>query len=88
MIIVENNFENLAACSKPDTYTHSLAQQFFQINALYNEAHIFTKGQVKGAKAVYNPIGTTTTLTNQSSQGLNHQPKSIHGGGPWLQLHM
>jgi len=31
----------------------------------------------------FNPIGRTTISTNQipqSSQGLNHQPKSTHGG--------
>jgi hypothetical protein len=37
----------------------------------------------KGAEGVRNPIGRTTISTNQtprSSQGLNHQPKSTHGG--------
>jgi hypothetical protein len=36
-----------------------------------------------GAEGVCNPIGRTTIWTNQSSQsfqGLNHQPKSTHGG--------
>ena len=33
-----------------------------------------------GAEGVCNPIGRTTVSTNQSSQGLNHQPKSILGG--------
>jgi len=43
--------------------------------------------RTKGAEEVCNPIGRTTISTNQSppppppksSQGLNHQPKSIHG---------
>jgi hypothetical protein len=40
------------------------------------------KGRTEGAEGVCNPIGRTTISTNQtpqSSQGLNHQPKSIHG---------
>jgi len=39
--------------------------------------------RTEGAEGVCNPIGRTTISTNQtvqSSQGLNHQPKSIHGG--------
>jgi hypothetical protein len=39
--------------------------------------------KTEGAEGVYNPIGRTTISTNQnpqSSQGLNHQPKSTHGG--------
>jgi hypothetical protein len=38
-----------------------------------------------------NPIGRTTISTNQtpqSSQGLNYQPKSTHGGDPLFQIHM
>ena len=38
---------------------------------------------LKQLKGFYNPIGRTTISTNQtphSSQGLNHQPKSTHGG--------
>ena len=41
-------------------------------------------GRVRGGRRVegdYNPIGRTTIATNrtpQSSQGLNHQPKTIH----------
>jgi hypothetical protein len=41
------------------------------------------RGRTEGAEGVCNSIGRTTILTNQtsqSSQGLNHQPKSIHGG--------
>jgi hypothetical protein len=37
----------------------------------------------KGAEGVYSPIGGRTIRTNwypQSSQGLNHQSKSTHGG--------
>jgi hypothetical protein len=37
--------------------------------------------RTEGAKGVYNPVGKTTISTNQtpqSSQGLNHQPKSTH----------
>jgi hypothetical protein len=39
--------------------------------------------RAEGAEEVWNPIGRTTISTNQtskSSQGLNHQPKSTHGG--------
>jgi hypothetical protein len=38
--------------------------------------------ETEGAEGDCNPIGRTTISTNQttqSSQGLNHQPKSIHG---------
>jgi hypothetical protein len=34
----------------------------------------------EGAEGDGNPIGKTTISTNQSTQGLNHQPKSTHGG--------
>jgi hypothetical protein len=36
---------------------------------------------IVGAEGVYNPIGRTTSTNQmpQCSQGLNHQPKSIHG---------
>ena len=40
-------------------------------------------GRTEGAEHDCKPIGRTTISTNwvtQSSQGLNHQPKSIHGG--------
>lgn len=40
---------------------------------------------MEGAEGDYNPIGRTTISTNwipQSSQGLNYQPKNIHGGTP------
>jgi hypothetical protein len=40
------------------------------------------RGRTKGAEGGCNPIGRTIVLTNythQCSQGLNHQPKSIHG---------
>jgi hypothetical protein len=40
-------------------------------------------GRNEGAEGVYNPIGRTTISTNQkpqSSQGLNHQPRSIYEG--------
>jgi hypothetical protein len=36
--------------------------------------------RTEGAEGVCNPIGRTTISTNQSSQGLNHQSKSTHGG--------
>jgi hypothetical protein len=39
--------------------------------------------RTEGAEGVCNPIGGTIISTNQtplSFQGLNHQPKSIHGG--------
>jgi hypothetical protein len=39
--------------------------------------------RTQGAEGVSNPIEGTTIWTNQypqSSQGLNHQPKSTHGG--------
>jgi hypothetical protein len=39
--------------------------------------------RTEGAKGVCNPIGRTTISTTrptQSSQGLNHQPKSTHEG--------
>jgi hypothetical protein len=39
--------------------------------------------RIEGAEEDCNPIGRTTISTNlniQSSQGLNHQPKSSHGG--------
>jgi len=49
--------------------------------------HRFPNGgvreRIEGAEEVCNPIGRTTTSTNQTpqnSQGLNHQPKSTHGG--------
>jgi hypothetical protein len=41
------------------------------------------RGRTEGVEGVYNPIGRITISTNQtpqSSQGLNHQPKSTHGG--------
>jgi len=34
----------------------------------------------EGADSVCNLIGRTTISTNHSSQGLNHQPRSTHGG--------
>ena len=36
--------------------------------------------KAEGAEGVSNPIRRTTISNNQSSQGLNHQPKSTHGG--------
>jgi hypothetical protein len=39
--------------------------------------------RTEAAEEVCNPIGRTTISTNQNpqiSQGLNHQPKSTHGG--------
>jgi hypothetical protein len=39
--------------------------------------------RTEGAEGVCNPIGRTAISINQtlqSSQGLNHQPKSTHGG--------
>ena len=40
------------------------------------------RGRTKGAEGVCNPLRTkiSTNQIPQSSQGLNHQPKSIHGG--------
>jgi hypothetical protein len=44
------------------------------------------RGRTEGAKSVYKYTGKTTISTNQtphpllSSQELNHQPKSTHGG--------
>jgi hypothetical protein len=38
-----------------------------------------TSGQPLGAEGVCNPIGRTIS-TSQSSQGLNHQPRSTHRG--------
>jgi hypothetical protein len=41
------------------------------------------RGSTQGAEGVCNPIRRTTMWTNQylqSSLGLNHQPKSTHGG--------
>jgi hypothetical protein len=41
------------------------------------------KGRTEGAEGVCNPIKRTTVSTSQtrqSTQGLNHQPKNIHGG--------
>jgi hypothetical protein len=41
------------------------------------------RGRTEGVERNCNPIGRTTISTNltiQSSQGLNHQPKSICGG--------
>jgi len=46
-------------------------------NRVLNEG---VRGRTEGAEGVCNPIGKTTISTNQSSQGLNHQPKSTHGG--------
>jgi hypothetical protein len=48
------------------------------------------RGKSEGAEGVCNPIGRTISInqTSQSSQGLNHHPKSTHGGTPWLKLHM
>jgi hypothetical protein len=34
----------------------------------------------EGAECVCNSIGRTTVSTNQTSQGLNHKPRSTHGG--------
>jgi hypothetical protein len=39
--------------------------------------------RTEGAERVCNPIGRATISTNQSFQGLNHQPECT-----WLQLHM
>jgi hypothetical protein len=39
------------------------------------------RGRTEAAEGNYNPIGKITISTNrtpQSSQGLDHQPKSIH----------
>jgi len=41
------------------------------------------EGKTEGAEGVCDPIGRSAMSTNQtpqSSQGLNHQPKSTHGG--------
>ena len=46
--------------------------------------HGFPNGRVRerteGTEGVCSPIGRTTISTNQSSQGLNNQPKSTHVG--------
>jgi hypothetical protein len=41
------------------------------------------RGRTEGAEGNCNPIRRTvsTNWNTQSSQGLNHQPKSVHGGG-------
>jgi hypothetical protein len=42
-----------------------------------------SRERTQGADGVYSSIGGTTICTNkypQSSEGLNHQPKSAHGG--------
>jgi hypothetical protein len=44
------------------------------------------RGRTEGTEGVFNPIGRTIS-TNQSSQGLNHQPEYTWRN-PWLQLHM
>jgi hypothetical protein len=39
--------------------------------------------RIERAEGIYNPIERITISTNQtpqSSQGLNHQPRSAHGG--------
>ena len=49
---------------------------------MYSEPGGVREG-TEGVEEVCNPIGRTTISTNQtfqSSQGLNHQPKSTHGG--------
>ena len=40
------------------------------------------RGRTEGAEGIHNPIGRKTSPNQnpQSSQGLNHKPKSIHGG--------
>jgi hypothetical protein len=38
------------------------------------------KKGLKELKGICNPIGRTTLLINQPSQGLNHQPRSTHHG--------
>jgi hypothetical protein len=57
------------------------------LSAKYRTKHGVPNGGVRerteGAEEVCNPIGKTTISNNQtlqSSQGLNHQPKSTHGG--------
>ena len=45
------------------------------------------RGRTKGAEGGGNPIGRTivsTNYTHQCSQGLTHQPKSVHGLVPGL----
>jgi hypothetical protein len=52
--------------------------------------NIGVRERTEGAEGVCSPIGGTTISTNQnpqSSQGLNHQPKS-GWSHPWLQTHM
>ena len=49
----------------------------------YGDPNGGVRGRTEEAKAVCNPIGGTIVSTNQppqSSQGLNHQSKSTHGG--------
>jgi hypothetical protein len=38
------------------------------------------RGRTEGDERVFNPIRRTTISINQSTQGLNHQPKSTHEG--------
>ena len=47
------------------------------------EPNGIARGWTKWAKGDCNPIGKTvsTNWSSQSSQGLNHRPKCIHGGG-------
>jgi hypothetical protein len=38
-----------------------------------------SRESIEGPEGVCNPIGRTTIPTNQSSQGLNYQPRNTHG---------
>jgi hypothetical protein len=49
----------------------------------FEEPNGYVRAMTEGAGEVCNPTGRTTISTNQSpqsSQGLNHQPKSTYGG--------
>jgi hypothetical protein len=61
--------------------------QMWMLTAIHWTEHIVPNGiareRTQGAEGVSSPIGGTTIWTNQytkSSQRLNHQPKSTHGG--------
>jgi hypothetical protein len=60
--------------------------QKWMLTVIHWTEHRVPKGareRTQGAEGVCSPIGETTIWTNQylqSSLGLNHQPKKIHGG--------
>jgi hypothetical protein len=77
------------ALPKPDQYRCGYTDS--QLLDWAWDPNVRVRERTEGAKGDYNHIGRTisTNWTRQNSQGLNHQPKSTHGGrDPWLQLHM